>query len=96
MVTNEADKIQDEVLIHYTPRWGNWSKFHNRWVMNDEYKLYQDGRFYHTKIDVFEKNPLIDLTEEEKKLKDSFQKLIDEKESDIAFEMNNASFKVQN
>ena len=95
LITNELDKIQDEVLIHYTPRWGNWSKFHSRWVMNGEYKLYQDGRFYNTKTDVLEKNPLSDLTEDETKLKANFQKLIDEKESDLAFEMNNKTFKVQ-
>lgn len=95
LVTGDADKIQDEVFIHYTPRWGNWSKFHNRWVMNGEYKLYRDGRFYNTKKDVLEKNALTDLTKKEQDLKKKFQQIIDDKEKDISFDLNDNEFKVK-
>uniref|UniRef100_UPI003217943B sulfatase-like hydrolase/transferase n=1 Tax=uncultured Draconibacterium sp. TaxID=1573823 RepID=UPI003217943B len=95
LVTQKLDKIQDEVVIHYTPRWGNWGKYHNRWVMNGEYKLYRDGRFYNTKRDVLEKNPLKELTTVEQKLKEKFQRILDEKEKDVAFELNNKEFKVE-
>jgi len=96
LVTNKAEKIQEEIFIHYTPRWGSWSKFHSRWVMNGEYKLYRDGRFYNTQKDVLEKNSLTDLSEKEQELKKKFQQIIDEKESDVLFELNNQEFKVQN
>ncbi len=95
LVINKDRKIQDEVFIHYTPRWGNWSKFHSRWVMNGEYKLYRDGRFYNTKSDVLEKNVLNELSNEEQILKEKFQEILDEKESDAAFEKNNQEFKLR-
>lgn len=95
LINNVSEKIQDEVFIHYTPRWGKWAKFHSRWVMNGEYKLYRDGKFYNTEKDVFEKNPLNNLTEKEQKLKEKFQQILDEKENDIPFELNNSEFKVQ-
>ncbi len=95
LVTGETAKIQDEVFIHYTPRWGNWSQFHSRWVMNGEYKLYRDGRFYNTVKDVLEKKPLSDLTEKEYELKERFQQIIDKREKEVPFELNNSEFKVQ-
>lgn len=95
LVSNEVEKMQDEVFIHYAPRWGNWAKFHNRWVMNGGYKLYRDGRFYNTQKDVLEKNPVTNLTEDEQKIREKFQGLLDEKESDLPFELNNQSYKVQ-
>ncbi|MCY1723149.1 sulfatase-like hydrolase/transferase [Prolixibacteraceae bacterium Z1-6] len=95
LITNDLSEIQDNVFIHYAPRWGNFGKYHNRWVMNGEYKLYQDGRFYNTKEDVLEKYPLSDLTEKEQKFKKEFQQILDENESDIEFELNNEEFKVK-
>lgn len=64
--------------------------------MNGEYKLYRDGRFYNTKNDVLEKNPLSNLSEKEQNLKVKFQHILDEKENDIAFELNNNAYKIQN
>jgi len=92
----EKDGIQDEIFIHYTPRWGNWGSYHNRWVMDDNYKLYHDGRFFNTKKDPLEMAPLTELTKEEQELKQRFQKLLDEKEAEIPFEMNNTTFKLKN
>ncbi len=96
LITNESKLIQDEVFIHYTPRWGNWSNLHNRWVLNSEYKLYRDGRFYNVKKDVLEIKELTDLSKEEAKLKARFQQVLDEKENELAFELNDQKFLLEN
>ena len=92
MVTGEKNKIQDEIFIHYSPRWGRF--INTRWVMNDSYKLYQDGRFYSTASDTLEQSPLKHLTQEEKKLKERFQQILDEKEKEVPFAMNDSIFKL--
>ena len=92
VISGEKETIQDEVFIHYTPRWGN--KPHNRWILNDEYKLYQDGRFFNTIKDNLEKSPLTNLSEKELELKDQFQKFLDERENDYPFSKSNESFKM--
>ena len=98
LITNEAQKIQDEIFIHYSPRWGNWGKFHSRWVMNEEYKLYRDGRFYNTAKDSLEKVPIPDseLSATEVKLKEKFQNILNEKETEIAFSLNDTTYNVPN
>jgi hypothetical protein len=63
--------------------------------MNKDYKLYQDGRFYNTKADLLEMAPLLQLTETEKKIKERFQNVIDEKEKEFAFHLNDTVFKIQ-
>ncbi len=93
LISGKKDKINDEVFIHYTPRWGN--KEHNRWVMNDEYKLYQNGSFFNTAKDTLEKAQLENITDEEQVLKDKFQLILDEKESEIPFNLNDKSFSVK-
>ena len=92
LINGSKNKIQERVFVHYTPRWGKWGPYHNRWVMNGDYKLYQDGRFYNTRIDPLEKDSLVELSNKEMEIRDRFQKLLDEKEADIPFEMNNHSF----
>lgn len=94
LIKGEKESIQNEVLIHYTPRWGNWSKLHGRWVMNEVYKLYHDGRFYNTKADPLEKVALLQLTPAEQDLKDEWQKILDKHEREIPFEMNNTEYKL--
>ncbi|MCD6354666.1 MAG: sulfatase-like hydrolase/transferase, partial [Prolixibacteraceae bacterium] len=91
LITNDSGKTQDEVFIHYTPRWGN--KEHNRWVMNQTYKLYRDGRFFNTVADTLEKNPLKILSKQEQNLKQKFQQILNEKEKEIPFSMNDTIFK---
>ncbi|MCF6357648.1 MAG: sulfatase-like hydrolase/transferase [Draconibacterium sp.] len=93
LILGKEDKIQDEVFIHYTPRWGN--KKHNRWVMNDEYKLYRDGRFFNTVKDTLEKAPLSNLTDSEIELKLYFQEILDRKEAEINFSLNDTTFNVK-
>jgi arylsulfatase A len=94
VLTGEQEKLNEEIFIHYTPRWGRWE--HNRWVMEGNYKLYRDGKFYNTTKDSLEKNPLENLTETEQKLKQRFQQILDEKEQDVPFSMNNEEYKLEN
>jgi len=92
LVTGSKDKIQDEIFIHYSPRWGKFTS--TRWVMNDTYKLYRDGRFFNTATDTLEQAPLQSLSEKEQKLKDRFQQVLDEKENEIPFVLNDSIFKL--
>jgi arylsulfatase A len=91
VIQGKLDPIQDEIFIHYTPEWGNFPS--DRWVFNSTYKLYRDGSFYNTVKDPLEKNKLTNLSFEEKKLFDIFEKIIKEKESEYPFEWCNASDK---
>ncbi len=91
MLGNET-KTQDEVFIHYTPRWNK--KEHNRWVMNTSYKLYRDGRFFNTVKDTLELDTLRDLTDDEIKLRAHFQQILDEREAEVAFSLNDTIFNV--
>ncbi len=93
LVTGEEEKIQKEIFIHYSPRWGKFK--HNRWVMNDSYKLYRDGRFFNTVNDTLEQSPLVQITPNEQKLKQRFQKILDEKENEVPFNLNNMEFKIK-
>ena len=91
VISGNSD-IQEEIFIHYSPRWGNFKS--NRWVMNTEYKLYRDGSFYNTVLDTLEKQPLIIFSEKERKLKDKFQSVLEEKENEFSFHLNDTAFKI--
>ena len=93
LVLEKEEKIQDEIFIHYTPRWGK--RKHIRWVMNNKYKLYRNRMFYNTIKDSLEKQPLVNLSEKEQILKDKFQNILDEKENEIPFNLNDTIFNVQ-
>ncbi len=86
-------EIQDEVFIHYSPRWGNFKS--NRWVMNKEYKLYRDGGFFNTATDTLEKLPLTNLSENEQLLKEQFQSVLNEKEKEFPFHLNDSVFQIK-
>jgi arylsulfatase A len=56
---NTNDLTRETALVHYDPKWGaNVNKHRNRFVRTLDYKLYQDGEFYHIKTDVLEQYPL--------------------------------------
>ncbi|AWG23679.1 arylsulfatase A [Flavobacterium faecale] len=93
LITNKDKKIQDEVFIHYTPRMNKLSQ--TRWVLNDTYKLYKDGRFFNTAKDPLEKEELKILSAKEEEIKAGFQKVLDKREKEIPFELNNTEFKVK-
>lgn len=86
------NEIQDEVFIHYSPRWGNFKS--NRWVMNKEYKLYRDGGFFNTVTDTLEKLPLTNLSEKEQLIKEQFQSVLNEKEKEFPFHLNDSVFQI--
>jgi arylsulfatase A len=83
-------EIQDEVFIHYSPRWGSFKS--NRWIMNTEYKLYRDGSFFNTTTDTLEKQPLLILSEKEQLLKEQFQTVLNEREKEFPFHLNDSVF----
>ncbi|MFW6290106.1 MAG: hypothetical protein ACOC0R_03975, partial [Mariniphaga sp.] len=89
----ESSNSKDELFIHYSPRWGRFS--HDRWVMNETYKLYRDGRFYNTFEDPLEKHPLAQYSGKEEKLVEEFKALLKEWEEKIPFEQNDTSYKVK-
>lgn len=91
VISGNSD-IQEEIFIHYSPRWGNFKS--NRWVMNAQYKLYRDGSFYNTVLDTLEKQPLTIFSEKERKLKDKFQSVLEEKENEFSFHLNDTAFKI--
>lgn len=84
---------KEEIFIHYSPRWGRFG--HSRWVMNSNYKLYRDGKFFNTLADPLETNPLAQLSDSEKKLKEKFEALILQKENEIPFNLNDTAFIIQ-
>ncbi len=78
LVSDKKQKPRQTVLVHYDPRWGNFSR--GRFVRTKAYKLYQDGRFYYVKEDVLEKHPLQEaaLTTAQLKVKKELQKIQDQ------------------
>lgn len=84
---------KNEIFIHYSPRWGKFE--HNRWVMNHDYKLYRDGRFYKTSIDPEEKNIVRDLSKKEQEVRNRWESILQEKEDEIPFSWNNTEFNIK-
>jgi len=81
--------IQDEIFIHYSPRSGpegGWP--HTRWVMDGNYKLYRDMKFFNTENDPLEEYPLTDLNSKEQNLRQRFESVIHEKEREFPFHWN--------
>jgi hypothetical protein len=63
--------------------------------MNDKYKLYRDGNFFNTATDTLEKHPLINLSEKEQLLKNQFQTILNEKEQEFPFHLNDSVFQIK-
>ena len=53
-----ADTVRTWVFCHYAPRWGNFE--HRRYAHDRDWKLYEDGAFYHIAVDPEEVWPLED------------------------------------
>jgi len=90
---NDKRSDKNEIFIHYTPRLARFE--HNRWVMNGEYKLYRDGRFYNTQIDPDEKNEKTNLSKVEEEIKEKFEIILKLKENEFPFSWNNKEFKTR-
>ncbi len=80
VLKGDLSGTKEAVLMHYDPMWGGRIK--NRFVFNDTYKLYVDGRFYNHKIDIDETAPIEHPTPEEKVIMDSFIKKLDGAEAE--------------
>lgn len=86
------EPVKGETFIHYTPRWGKFNDLHNRWVMDGEYKLYQDGRFYNTQKNPDENKTLSNLTPHEQKIKEKFGAVLQSKEKEFPYNWNKDTF----
>jgi arylsulfatase A len=80
LISGKKQNPRETLLVHYAPKWGNNDKNSGRFVRTKEYKLYQDGRFYHVKEDVLEECPLHEeeLTTAQLKIKKELQKVQDQ------------------
>ena len=72
--------IKNSTLIHYDPMWGNASKYRNRFALTDSYKLYQDGRFFNFIDDIDELQPLNELAEENREIRNMLQTSLEKAE----------------
>lgn len=75
----ERGNPKEALVIHYDPVWGSRQHLKGRFVFNEQYKLYHDGRFYNTVADPLEEQPLeldaLDAEANEARL--AFQKIHD-------------------
>jgi len=67
LLKGEEYKERKAGFIHYDPRWGRFKNQRSQFAFTKNYKLYQDGRFYNTKLDILEKKklPLDSLSSQE-------------------------------
>ena len=78
LLQNETQLAQENIFIHYDPRWGkNVNAHRNQFARTLDYKLYQDGEFYNLKQDKWEKAPLSNLTDVEQSVRQTLQEVID-------------------
>jgi len=85
VINGSNQPIKQQVFIHYTPHWGKNDNYQNRWVMNQDYKLYQDGRFFNTTQDPGERNPLTDLSPDQQQVADRFSQVLQSKDSELPY-----------
>lgn len=78
MLYGDVDNTRDWIFCDYNPRWGRFE--HSRFVRNQRWKLYDDGRFYDISNDVLEKTPLEpdSGSEETRSTLVSLQRVLDE------------------
>ena len=69
LVRNPEEKTRDWLFMHYDPQWGSdWFKApmpSARFVFDEHWKLYGDGRFFNMQEDPLEKNDLAESAESE-------------------------------
>lgn len=85
VIKGNSKPIKSETFIHYTPRWGKNTELHNRWVMDETYKLYQDGRFYNTQKNPDENKTLSNLTPKEQERREKFEAILQAKEKEFPY-----------
>ncbi|WP_346882606.1 sulfatase-like hydrolase/transferase [uncultured Algibacter sp.] len=81
VLKGEPSNRRDWVYIGYNPKPGIGKERFDlqEFVLNSEYKLYSDGRFYNTKDDVLEETPLHlkDVSDSEKSTINTFKHVLD-------------------
>jgi len=83
VLNGNISEPKGSILIHYDPEWGNSSKRRNRFVLNEEYKLYHNGDFYNYIMDIDEGSVLSNFTDEEELVKEEFERILKNAEDDI-------------
>lgn len=81
ILNGTSHQSRETIFVHYDPlRRGGNKRYYGRFVRNKDYKLYNDGRFYHVREDKWETQPLSahDLTAEQLRLKIAFQLELDQ------------------
>ena len=71
---------RDQILVHHDPDWSKHvNQYRNRFSRSREYKLYQDGKFFHIPSDPEEKTPISEseLKKKTKKIKQLLQEELD-------------------
>jgi len=59
LLTNTDYQPRETAFVHYDPRWGDRvNQYRNQFVQTVDYKLYQDGKFFHVAKDPLEEKPL--------------------------------------
>jgi arylsulfatase A len=59
LLTGAPYRSREKVFVHYDPRWGKRvNQFRNQFAQTNEFKLYQDGKFFNILDDILEKSPL--------------------------------------
>ncbi|RTE54053.1 hypothetical protein EHW67_09000 [Arenibacter aquaticus] len=81
VLKEQPSKRRDWVYMSYDPKPG-WDKDQfapSEFVLNDNFKLYGDGRFYNIKNDVLEKDTLANakISQEAKTIKERFEMILD-------------------
>ncbi|MDT0552674.1 sulfatase-like hydrolase/transferase [Urechidicola vernalis] len=77
VLTQDNLDTRETAFVHYDPKWGKRvNQFRNQFARTENYKLYQDGKFYNLKNDVLEKEPLLEsgLSRKEKKIRNQLKK----------------------
>ena len=77
LLTGTNYKPRNTAFVHYDPKWGkNVNQYRNQFIRTIDYKLYQNGNFFHLSHDILEKIPLnIDsLTENELIIKSTLER----------------------
>jgi len=76
LLQNKPFEGRKYLAVHYDPRWGEGVNiYRNQFVRTVDYKLYQDGKFYHVTADPLESLPLEEnsLSAEQRAVRDFLQ-----------------------
>ena len=76
-LVGRADSVRAWIFCHYAPHWGNFAP--RRYVQDRDWKLYEDGAFYHVSEDPREQRPLAEaaLTEDARRIQQRFRAVLE-------------------